>query len=207
MLAEGMKDDKHTVAFAEQQLPEMIPQEKVKKTVVTAKKSAAYTETKEEVRKPEPPSYMSWLAEKIFPRKRRESVLVAEEEASYTAKSGSVALEEENERTVLLAALQKPLGPELICEQTGEIIPLRKFPFYIGSAKEFADFVPIVEGVSRIHCCINKRENSYYLSDLNSTNGTYLNGKEVIPGKEVLLSAKDELKICSQDFYIKLPCH
>ena len=211
LLAEDMKENKSAAVSAEQQLPkprlaEMIPQEKGKKPMVTTKKSAAYMEAGEEVRKPEPPSYMSWLAEKIFPKKRREPALVADEEASYTANNGHFSLEED-ERTVLLSALQKPLGPELICEQTGERIPLRKFPFYIGSAKEFADFVQTAEGVSRIHCCINKRENNYYLSDLNSTNGTYLNGKEVVPGKEVLLSANDELKICSQDFYIKFPCH
>ena len=87
------------------------------------------------------------------------------------------------------------------------VVYLRKFPFYIGSAGEYADFVPVAEGVSRIHCCISKKEDRYYLSDLNSTNGTYLNGKEVNPGQERLLSANDEIRICSQEFYIKFPCH
>ena len=212
ILSEDMKDNKNAVVSIERQLPEtqlpeVVSKEKNRELIVATKKRAVYTESKEESRKLEAPSYISWLAEKIFPWKRREPVLIAEEEPSYTAKSGSFSLEEEDERTVLLSTLQKQVGLNIICEQTGEIVLLRKFPFYIGSAKEFADFIPTVEGVSRIHCCINKRDNNYYISDLNSTNGTYLNGKEVIPGKEVLLSANDELKICSQDFYIKFPCH
>ena len=149
-------------------------------------------------------SYVSWLAEKIFPWKRKELPLVAEEQEEYRAEpAGSLA----EERTVLLSAGKGAEYPELICDATGEVVYLRKFPFYIGSAGEYADFVPVAEGVSRIHCCISKKEDRYYLSDLNSTNGTYLNGKEVNPGQERLLSANDEIRICSQEFYIKFPCH
>lgn len=192
LLAENMKNNKP---------------ERPKEPVAGPKTQVVYTEAKEEPRKPEPASYVSWLVEKIFPWKRREPALVAEEEESYAVGSGAFSQEEDSDRTVLLSAPPKPAGPELICEHTGEVVPMAKFPFYLGSAKEFADFVPAAEGVSRIHCCISKRENNYYLSDLNSTNGTYLNGKEVLPGKEVLLSANDELRVCSQEFYIKFPCH
>ena len=155
-------------------------------------------------------SYVSWLAEKLFPWKKREPSLVAEEPEDYAAgKSENVPAEipEGDERTVLLSSVKRMAFPELVCEQTGESVLVSKVPFYIGSAKEYADFVSPAEGVSRIHCCISKKENNYYLSDLNSTNGTYLNGKEVNPGKEALLSANDEIRVCSQEFYIKFPCH
>ena len=201
LLAEDMKNSKPAELSGEQKKPEQINPEFPRKTVPEA-------EVKNEVqRKTEPASYVSWLAEKIFPWKRRETALVAEEKETYTAASGTFSKVADNERTVLLSPPPKPAGPELICEQTGEVVPMFKFPFYIGSAKEFTDFSPAAEGVSRIHCSISKRENNYYISDLNSTNGTFLNGKEILPGKEVLLSANDELKICSQEFYIKFPCH
>ena len=179
----------------------------VPKEIAPAKRQIVYPEPEEHLeKKAAGSSYVSWLAEKLFPWKRRESVLLAEEKEAYVAeKKGSPA--EEPERTVLLSAIKKPEGPELISEQTGEVVPLTKFPFYIGSAGEYADFVPAGEGVSRIHCCISKKENNFYLSDLNSTNGTYLNGKEVNPGKDALLSANDEIRVCSQEFYIKFPCH
>jgi len=150
-------------------------------------------------------TYVSWLAEKLFPWRRREQALIAEEKAEYRAENRNI-LPQKEERTVLLSAPQKASCPELICEKTGEVVYLNKFPFYIGSAKEYADFVPAAEGVSRIHCCISKKENNYYLSDLNSTNGTYLNGKEVIPGNDLLLSANDEIRVTSQKFYMNFPC-
>ena len=61
--------------------------------------------------------------------------------------------------------------------------------------------------MSRIHCCISKKGEDYYLADLNSTNGTYLNKKEVMPGKDELLSANDEIRIASVEFYMKFSCH
>ncbi len=145
-------------------------------------------------------SYVSWLTDRLFRRSKREPALVAEEPEEYYTSP-------DMESTVLLSVKEKSSVPELICEESGEVVLLTKFPFYIGSAREFVDFVLAQEGVSRIHCCINKKENNYYLSDLNSTNGTYLNYQEVIPGKDALLSANDEIRIVSQNFYVKFPCH
>lgn len=190
------------------------------KESVSELKPAVYQEKAETLEKKTAPiSYVSWLTGRLFPWKRREPSLVTEEKEEYRAMSsenysrnnGNVqeitSDYADAERTVLLSASQKPAGPELICEQTGEVVPLTKFPFYIGSAREYADFVPVVEGVSRIHCCISKKEDKYFLSDLNSTNGTYLNGKEVPTGKDALLSEGDEIRVTSQEFYIKFPCH
>jgi len=192
LLANDIENSKVS-SKAEEKIPERKLVEPVQQDTPRKKQSSA--------------SYVSWLTEKIFPWRHRDAVMVAEDEEPYEATSSEAASTETGDRTVLLSQPQKPAVPELICEQTGEVVPLQKFPFYIGSAREFADFVPAGEGISRIHCCISKRENNYYLSDLNSTNGTYLNGKEVMPGKELLLSEGDELRVCSQEFYIKFPCH
>lgn len=182
-------------------------------------RQVVYREAEEAEKKQQGGTYVSWLAEKLLPWKRRQVPLVAEESEQYRAEKTQdmsltettalpeTAETEDSDRTVLLFAGKKKEEPELVCEQTGEVIRLTKFPFYLGSAKEYADYVPLGEGVSRIHCCISKKENNFYLSDLNSTNGTYLNGKEVSTGKELLLSANDEIRVCSQEFYIKFPCH
>lgn len=114
---------------------------------------------------------------------------------------------EESEQTMLLSVVHKSAELELVSEKTGEVIPVTKFPFYLGSAGEYVDYVLVGEGVSRIHCCVNKKMENYYLSDLNSTNGTFLNNKEVLPGKNELLSANDEIRIVSHNFYLKFPCH
>lgn len=186
----------------------LVVKQEIHKEPLQEKNIAVYSEAEEKLENKSPGgSYVSWLTEKLFPWKRREAALVAEEKEEYHVEKQEQKFSEEEERTVLLGGPKKPAGPELICERTGEVVPLLKFPFYIGSAKEYVDFVPMGEGISRIHCCINKKEDNYYLSDLNSTNGTYLNGKEVMPGKDVLLSVGDEIRVTSQEFYIKFPCH
>lgn len=193
--------------LAKDRFKEILPlsKQEVSMETVQVKKQVVYPEPEEaSEKKGLAGSYVSWLTERLFPWKKRAPVLVAEKKGEYHAEPISADI---SERTVLLSSAEKPQGPELVCEQTGEVVLLTKFPFYIGSAGEYADFVPAAEGVSRIHCCISKKEDNYYLSDLNSTNGTYLNGKEVIPGKDVLLSENDGIRVTSQEFYIKFPCH
>jgi pSer/pThr/pTyr-binding forkhead associated (FHA) protein len=49
--------------------------------------------------------------------------------------------------------------------------------------------------VSRNHALVQKIESAYYIKDLNSTNGTYVNNRRIPKGKYVKLRRKDVLKI------------
>lgn len=55
---------------------------------------------------------------------------------------------------------------------------------------------------STIHCRIYSRGNSYYVEDMNSTNGTYLNGNKV--DGEAALHDLDELAIGDTTFRFEL---
>lgn len=60
----------------------------------------------------------------------------------------------------------------------GEKIPLSKLPFMVG--REESVDVPInLENISRKHMRISKGDKGYILEDLNSRNGTFVNGKRV----------------------------
>lgn len=48
---------------------------------------------------------------------------------------------------------------------------------------------------SRHHAVIQKIKNEYFLKDLQSTNGTYLNGERIPVGKYVKLSRNDTISI------------
>ncbi len=152
-------------------------------------------------------SYFSRLSGWLFGKKAKEEQeylpLVAEEKEEYYAAPEVV---EEEEKTVFLSTIQRE-EVSLLYDRTGEVIPVTKFPFYIGSAKDYVDFTVRGDGISRIHCCITKKGESYYLSDLNSTNGTFLDKKEVIPGRDEILVENSEIRILSEIFYVKFPCH
>lgn len=48
---------------------------------------------------------------------------------------------------------------------------------------------------SRNHALIQKIKNDYYLKDMGSTNGTYLNGTRITPDKYTKLSKGDKITI------------
>jgi len=76
------------------------------------------------------------------------------------------------------------------------IIPVDKDDFVIGRSFEADLWFTDDRMVSRKHCRIFKKEGSIFLEDLDSGNGTYVNGKKV----EIIakLSEKDVIKIGSR---------
>ena len=50
-------------------------------------------------------------------------------------------------------------------------------------------------GVSRLHARISYKAGSYFVQDLNSTNGTWVNGRRLEPQQEMLLKYGDSLRL------------
>ncbi len=79
--------------------------------------------------------------------------------------------------------------------EPGELatIYLEKDITVIGKLETAADAVINIPTVSRIHAKIRKREGAYYLADLNSRNGTSVNGQLLKTGEDYLLEDEDEV--------------
>lgn len=73
-------------------------------------------------------------------------------------------------------------------------IELSRFPFVIGRARE-CDYVLDTDGVSRQHLQINFDQRQLTVRDLESLNGTRLNGDPMLPNQIYLLRAGDQLYI------------
>ncbi len=71
--------------------------------------------------------------------------------------------------------------------------PLLKNSYLIGREAE-ADIVLPIQRVSRRHALITRQEHGYVLSDLNSRNGTYVNG-QLVEQEPVRLKDGDEIVV------------
>lgn len=54
--------------------------------------------------------------------------------------------------------------------------------------------------VSRCHAKLVRRGAQYFITDMNSTNYTFVNGVKVIPGQDVALNDRDMIRIADEDF-------
>lgn len=67
---------------------------------------------------------------------------------------------------------------------------------------DFAPFRAAEQGVSRQHAAIRRGEDTLTLVDLNSTNGTHLNGQRLSPDQPRVLRDGDEVRLGRLVFHI-----
>ena len=89
--------------------------------------------------------------------------------------------------------------------KNGEKIYLDKQEFKLGKSKVHADYaIENNSAISRVHVVIVKRNGVSYLKDNNSTNGTWIDGKKIEPGREVMMKEGMLVKFGDEDFEFHL---
>lgn len=78
------------------------------------------------------------------------------------------------------------------------------YPCTIGSLEESSDIYIASPIISKMHACIIKDEDRFYIEDMNSTNGTFINGERIAMHNKMCLSDGDALRIASYEFVVKL---
>ncbi|MEK3911152.1 FHA domain-containing protein [Paenibacillus sp. FSL H7-0331] len=91
--------------------------------------------------------------------------------------------------SVYLIAVDE-MGPS-----TKQRIKINKFPFEYGRDAEKVSYVVLSPHISRRHMSIQSRFGQYFISDLGSSNGTYVNGKRLLEQEEFQLKHGDLIKI------------
>ena len=97
--------------------------------------------------------------------------------------------------TVVLSAGQKKGPAALVSREPGELatIYLEQELTVVGKLANASDAVIPMPTVSRMHARIRKREDEYYLADLNSRNGTAVNGRMLKGDEEYQLQDEDQV--------------
>lgn len=90
-------------------------------------------------------------------------------------------------------------------ESTGDVTEPLLFRILPGGIKTVgraprADFVVDAPLVSRLHCRLTSQDDGLLVEDLESTNGTFVNGERV---RKLVMRAGDALKVGRVEFAIK----
>lgn len=110
---------------------------------------------------------------------------------------------EEIEKTVLLCPEPQIKIASLVWDDRSdkEDLKLPEEECMIGKMKDAVDVVIDSPQISRIHARIFKKNEEYYVMDLNSTNGTFINDEEIEINSEVRLNNGDQIRFANIPFH------
>ena len=104
---------------------------------------------------------------------------------------------------MLLTPKEKPDHILVSAKPENGDIPVGYVPFVIGKHAGLADHILDKPTVSRFHVRIMEKGGDYFLTDLNSTNGTKVNGKLLAANEEIMLKEGDEVQIAEEKYFWK----
>ena len=143
------------------------------------------------------------------PEKLVDLQAVGENEISYNVREVKQpkieASDNADEATTLLTGAMISNG--IYClkpEDTNEDnILLTEFPFFIGKSGDKTHHTIEDSTVSRFHARIDREEEELWLTDLNSTNGTFLNGIRLMPFGRMRVNKGDSIVISRKRYEFK----
>ncbi|HAA43331.1 MAG TPA: hypothetical protein DCE02_04930, partial [Ruminiclostridium sp.] len=86
-----------------------------------------------------------------------------------------------------------------------EEIKITKPEFLIGRLKGQVDYVTENKAIGKVHAEIITRDGKYFLKDLNSKNGTYLNNERLNSNTEYEIKDNDVIVFANSEYIFKIP--
>ncbi len=117
------------------------------------------------------------------------------EEAPGKGQSLETVILKKEEKGSLILRSSNPAFPDL--QVTGD-------NFFIGKKKNAVDALIRARGISRIHGKISREEEQYYLTDLNSTNGTFLNGGRLEVNEKARIRRGDRIGFADVEYVAEM---
>lgn len=137
-------------------------------------------------------SALSWLQSLRKKKEKPDSVYLFEPEEEVAASIHP---------TVCLGAKETAEGRLLYRGAGGEpSFVIEEDSFLLGGRNEQADGQLSASGVSRNHARITKEDDQYYIEDLNSRNGTYLNGELLAYKQKCPVNPGDHLRFAREEY-------
>lgn len=122
------------------------------------------------------------------------------DERSVTVQNSSQEAAEGNTMLLLDLDEKRPVRKLVGLEVDIPDILISYYPFIIGKQENLVDFILEKDPVSRLHLRLDEQEGNYRITDLNSTNGTAVNGKLLENNETFGLKPGDEVEIANYKF-------
>ena len=122
-----------------------------------------------------------------------ETCVLMGEEMLYKEEEKAETVMEDNNKHLYLESFEK-----------GKYDPIRirKESVILGTMADSCNYTLMARGISRMHAKLMERADGLYLLDLNSTNGTYLNGEMIESGQDYKLEEGDMVAFALSEFYV-----
>lgn len=85
-------------------------------------------------------------------------------------------------------------------KKTGEQIVFEKGEISVGSGRNASNVIGGNKAISRVHALIRLGEGQASLKDNHSSNGTWVNGRRLLPGERVELGERALIKLADEEF-------
>lgn len=132
----------------------------------------------------------SWEMVFCEPKEEPEEAVTADRDTIQTALLWSRDSGEGQRRLIPESPMQEPIIPSY-------------YPYLIGKQEQLVDHVLHEDTVSRLHVRIDRVDGEYRLTDLNSTNGTAVNGRMLEANETVTLNRGDRVEIARLVYYFQ----
>lgn len=86
-----------------------------------------------------------------------------------------------------------------------ERIVINKADLTVGRQKEVSDHIIPNKNIGRLHAQISFSDSKYYISDLDSVNGTFINGSRILSNKEYPLYHNDKITLANLEYLFVNP--
>lgn len=103
------------------------------------------------------------------------------------------------DRTVLLTR-KTGTSPCLRKLSDGETVVISRWPYRIGRLADQVDYCVKNPAVGRIHAELTRGQEGYFITDMNTRNGTYVNGMRIEPNTGHPIKNGDRIRLANEEF-------
>lgn len=151
-----------------------------------------------------------FILSRLFCDRNKEAIIISKKNTSISNKKGKhhVELEKDEisrkdftkidkEEMTELLSIKQVIYLKAMEENQYKCILISSFPFLIGKNKGEVNYPLNYSVISREHCCINNIMEEFTISDLDSSNGTYVNDRKLTPHKDYVIRHGDTISLAN----------